>query len=61
MIDVEVMIDVVDMEIETGITVDVAGKFLMVNSEELTIAWWSKIFPQELRGRIRRTSCGRRK
>merc|ERR1719483_993693 len=57
MIGVEVMIDVeveieVDMEIETEITVvDVEGKFLMENSEEPTIAWWWRIFPQEPLGR----------
>merc|ERR1740124_278181 len=46
------MIDVGDMEIETEITVDVAGKFLMENSEEQTIVWLLKIFPQGLLGSL---------
>jgi len=49
-IDSEVGIDV-DMEIETGIPVDVEDKFLMENSKEPIIAWLWKIFPQELLGR----------
>jgi len=54
MIEEEIETDVVaaDTEIETEITVDVAGKCLMGNSEELIIDWWWKIFPQ---GRLGRT------